>query len=188
MWFSSSTKLFPLCVQAEVMLSFKMPGRSATSLLCSFRLTCIACTLVQLGLQKLSYQLGARMLQNTSLWLNHTNYSSEPEAQVKCLKLGQVCGETRTGVPCPLQEYARSALVLLHVAVGVCWAGSCIYSIIDHVFITVRVHSTKEQVGCMKHKCIMGAFLEGKNSSKYIGKRPNEELSLLNELPFSWHC
>lgn len=44
-------KLFALCVQAEAMLSFKIPGRSVTSLLHSFLLTCTACTLVEQILQ-----------------------------------------------------------------------------------------------------------------------------------------
>lgn len=89
---------------------------------------------------------------------------------------------------CPLQKHTCSAMVLPHVAMGVCRDGSSICLTTDHVIHHVRVHSTKEQIGCMKHKCVLGAFLEGKNSSKYIGKRPDEELSLLNELLFSWHC
>ena len=45
------TKLFPLDVQAEAMLSFQISGRSAASLLHSFLPTRTACTLVELILQ-----------------------------------------------------------------------------------------------------------------------------------------
>lgn len=73
---------------------------------------------------------GSNNVKNTSLWLNQR---IPLNLKHKCLKPGQVCGETRTGVPCPLQEHPCSVVILPHVAVGVCRAGSCIWLAIDHV-------------------------------------------------------
>lgn len=79
---------------------------------------------------------------------------AEPEAQFKCFKLGQVRGKARSMVPTPLQEQARSAVTLPHVAVDVCRAGSSFCLTIDHVIHRDKSPPSKRADWLHEHKCM----------------------------------